>query len=224
MLEFVLCFPLLFVLFLFLMQIAQIMVTWQVVHYAAFMGARSTMTVNTVARKGRAETVAKRILAVVSASPSDDEKKSDKKEEKEKNRAEDKYCKLDGWGYLPFTKYLDKQVEVDVSYLDMLPGGVRCTVKFKMFLHVPVAGQLISYFAKTDKTEEEKKEYEKMLDDPSFRNPAMLSKFSNDLTVKEGEKKKNEKESNDIKYPYMELSSSSVVSIPYSTLMYPSLQ
>ena len=71
LLEFVLCFPLLLVLFLFTMQLAQIMITWQVVHYAAYMGARSSMTTNNIRRQAQAEKVVKRILAAVSASPTD---------------------------------------------------------------------------------------------------------------------------------------------------------
>ena len=143
LLEFVMCFPILVVLFLFAMQIAQIMITWQVVHYAAFMGARSSMTVNNVRRKAQAEKVAKRILAVVSASPVDSGNAKD--------RAPDEYSKLDGWGWLPGTKYLEKQVSVDIPLTDVDPSGVRCTVKFKMFLHVPVAGRLIAFFAKEKK-------------------------------------------------------------------------
>lgn len=223
MLEFVLCFPIIFVIFLFVMQIAQIMITWQMVHYAAYMGARSAMTVNILSRQSRAEDVAKRVLAVVSASPVDPSS-GEKKDKKEKDRAEDIYCKLDGWGYLPNTKYLDQQVDVDISRLDMLPGGVRCTVKFKMFLHVPVAGQIISFLAAEDQKKEDLDAYKKMLEEEDFRNPAMLAKFSNDLTVKKGQKKKGDQESDDIKYPYIELTSSSVVSIPYSTLFYPILQ
>ena len=220
MLEFVLCFPILFVLFLFVMQLAQIMITWQMVHYAAYMGARSAMTTNLLFRQSRAETVAKRILAVVSASPT--ESGTDEKDKKEKDRAEDKYSKLDGWGYLPFTKYLDQQVEVDISKVDLIPGGVRCTVKFKMFLHVPVAGALISFFAKENKTDKEKKEFEETLEQDASRNPALLAKYSNDLTVKKGTRKDNNTEgSDDIKYPYLLLTSSSVFSIPYSTLVYP---
>ena len=158
LLEFVLCFPILFVLFLFVMQLAQIMITWQVVHYAAYMGARSSMTTNLLYRQSTAEKVVKRVLAVVSASPDDEKGNSGDKDKKENKHADDKYSKLDGWGYLPATKYLEKQVDVDISKIDLIPGGVRCTVKFKMFLHVPVAGALISFFAKENKTEEEKKE------------------------------------------------------------------
>ena len=136
LLEFVFCFPILFVLFLFAMQFAYIMITWQVVHYSAYMGARSAMTVNNLQRKSRAETVVKRILAVVSASPSDS---SDAK-----NRADDKYIRLDGWGRLPNTKYLDDQVKVEIPLTDLDPRGLQCTVKFKMFLLVPVAGSSAS--------------------------------------------------------------------------------
>ena len=69
LLEFVLCFPILLVLFFFAIQLAQIMITWQVVHYAAYMGARSSMVTNNIQRQSQAEKVVKRILAVVSASP-----------------------------------------------------------------------------------------------------------------------------------------------------------
>ena len=41
LLEFVLCFPILFVLFLFVIQFSYILIAWQVVHYSAYMGARS---------------------------------------------------------------------------------------------------------------------------------------------------------------------------------------
>ena len=68
LLEFVFCFPILFLLFLFAVQFAYIMITWHMVHYSAYMGARSAMTVNNLQRKSRAETVVKRILAAVSAS------------------------------------------------------------------------------------------------------------------------------------------------------------
>ena len=130
LLEFVLCFPILFVLFLFAVQFAYIMITWQVVHYSAYMGARSAMTVNNIQRKSRAENVVKRILAVVSASPADSREAAD--------RADDKYIRLDGWGRLPNTKYLDQQVDVDIPLLDIDPRGVKCTVKFKMFLQPKV--------------------------------------------------------------------------------------
>ena len=195
LLEFVFCFPILFVLFLFAMQFAYIMITWQVVHYSAYMGARSAMTVNNLQRKSRAETVVKRILAVVSASPSDS---SDAK-----NRADDKYIRLDGWGRLPNTKY------------DLDPRGLQCTVKFKMFLLVPVAGRIISFFAKDNKNEEESKWSEK-LDQQSYAlNPALLAQYANEMEVKGSDKKEK------LKYPYITLTSTSVIAIPYATKFYP---
>ena len=148
LLEFIFCFPILFVLFLFAVQFAYIMITWHVVHYSAYMGARSSMTVNNLQRKSRAEAVVKRILATVSASPADSKDAKD--------RADDKYIKLDGWGRLPNTKYLDKQVEVDIPLTDLDPRGVKCTVRFKMFLQVPVAGRIISFFAKKTRPEKRK--------------------------------------------------------------------
>lgn len=204
LLEFVFCFPILFLLFLFAVQFAYIMITWHMVHYAAYMSARSAMTVNNVQRKTRAEAVTKRILAVVSASPSDNKDAKD--------RADDKYIKLDGWGRLPNTKYLDRQVEVEIPMLDVDPRGLKCTVKFKMLLHVPVAGRIISFFAKKDKTEEESKWQEKLEQQAYALNPALLGKYANEWTIDE---------KNKLKYPYITLSSTSVISIPYATKYYP---
>lgn len=212
LLEFVLCFPILLVLFLFAMQLAQIMITWQVVHYAAYMGARSSMVTNNIQRKSQAEKVVKRILAVVSASPAttsaQNNKDGGKGGNKDADRTKDEYCKLDGWGYLPDTKYLEKQVDVDIPLVDIDPSGVRCTVKFKMFLNVPVAGPLIAFFANPNKKD---KDWEKKLDDQAYAlNPALLV---DDPQTVEPEK--------DLKIPYIELSSTSVVNIPYGTKAYP---
>ncbi|MCI5778565.1 MAG: pilus assembly protein [Lentisphaeria bacterium] len=201
LLEFVMCFPLLVVLFLFAMQIAQIMITWQVVHYAAYMGARSSMVSNNINRQSRAESVVKRILAVVSASPADSKDAKD--------RAPDEYSKLDGWGWLPGTKYLEKQVAVDIPLLDIDPSGVRCTVTFKMFLHVPVAGNLIAFFARKDKKGGEDA-WKKKLDRQAVAlNPALLNEEPQTIELDK------------VKYPYIELSSTSVVNIPYGTKFYP---
>ncbi len=199
------CFPILVVLFLFAVQFSYIMIAWQVVHYSAYMGARSAMTENVIKRKGKAEKVVKRILAVVSASPSDSKESKD--------RAKDEFCKLDGWGWLPNTKYLDQQVDVDISMTNLDPRGVICTVKFKAFLTVPVAGRLISFFAKEDKSEEEKK-WQDLLDNQAYAlNPALIE-YSNEIELDSGEKEK-------LKIPYITLTSSSAVAIPYSTLKYP---
>ena len=202
LLEFVLCFPVLIVLFLFAMQLAQILLTWQVVHYAAYMGARSAMTANNVRRKSQAEKVAKRILAVVSFSPSDSKDAKD--------RAPDEYSKLDGWGWLPGTKYLEKQVTVDIPVLDVDPSGVRCTVKFKMFLNVPVAGRLIAFFAKEKKGAGEK-DWQKQLEknQSASLNPALIQGEAQTMDLDK------------VKYPYIELSSTSTLFIPYGTKFYP---
>ena len=202
LLEFVLCFPILLVLFFFAIQLAQIMITWQVVHYAAYMGARSSMVTNNIQRQSQVEKVVKRILAVVSASPVANGKGG------KDDRTKDEYCKLDGWGYLPDTKYLEKQVSVDIPLVDIDPSGVRCTVKFKMFLNVPVAGPLIAFFANPNKKD---KNWQKKLDDQAYAlNPALLA---TDPQTIEPEK--------DLKIPYIELSSTSVVNIPYGTKAYP---
>ncbi len=206
LLEFVLCFPVLLVLFLFAMQLAQIMITWQVVHYAAYMGARSSMVTNNIQRQTQAEKVVKRVLAVVSASPAASAQNN--KGGKDSERAKDEYCKLDGWGYLPDTKYLEKQVSVDIPLTDIDPSGVRCTVKFKMFLNVPVAGPLIAFFANPKKKD---KDWQKKLDEQAYAlNPALLA---DDPQTVELEK--------ELKIPYIELSSTSVVNIPYGTKAYP---
>ena len=96
--------------------------------------------------------------------------------------------------------------------LDVDPRGLKCTVKFKMLLQVPVAGRIISFFAKKDKTEEESKWQEKLEQQAYALNPALLGKYANEWTIDE---------KNKLKYPYITLSSSSVISIPYATKYYP---
>lgn len=181
LLEFVLCFPILMVLFLFAVQFSYIMIAWQVVHYSAYMGARSAMTENVFQRKIKAEKVVKRILAVVSASPTDSKDAKD--------RAKDEYSKLD-------------------------PRGIICTVKFKALLTVPVAGRLISFFAKEDKSEDEQKWAESLDKQEYALNPALLD-YSNEIELDGGDKKEK------LKLPYITLTSTSAVAIPYSTLKYP---
>ena len=84
-----------------------------------------------------------------------------------------------------------------------------------MFLLVPVAGRIISFFAKEKKSEEEKK-WEKKLDEQAYAlNPALLAQYANELEVKGSDKKEK------LKYPYITLSSTSVIAIPYATKFYP---
>ena len=129
-----------------------------------------------------------------------------------KNRAKDEFSKLDGWGWLPNTKYLDKQVDVDISYTNLDPRGVLCTVKFKAFLTVPVAGRLISFFAKDDKKGDEKK-WQELLDNQQYAlNPALIN-YSNEIEL--------ESDKDKLSIPYITLTSTSAVAIPYSTLKYP---
>ena len=183
------------------MQIAQIMITWQVVHYAAYMGARSSMVSNNINRQSRAESVVKRILAVVSASPVDSKDAKD--------RAPDEYSKLDGWGWLPGTKYLEKQVDVDIPILDVDPSGVRCTVKFKMFLNVPVVGNLIAFFANKNKKGGEDAWKKKLEQQAVALTPALRADDPQTIELDK------------VKYPYIELESTSTVYIPYGTKFYP---
>lgn len=152
------------------------------------------------------EKVVKRILAVVSASPTDSKDAKD--------RAKDEYSKLDGWGWLPNTKFLDQQVDVDISMTNLDPRGVICTVKFKALLTVPVAGRLISFFAKEDKSEDEQKWADSLDKQEYALNPALLD-YSNEIELDGGDKKEK------LKLPYITLTSTSAVAIPYSTLKYP---
>ncbi|UKI32639.1 MAG: A24 family peptidase [Lentisphaeria bacterium] len=118
-------------------------------------------------------------------------------------------------GRLPNTKYLDDQVKVEIPLTDLDPRGLQCTVKFKMFLLVPVAGRIISFFAKDNKDEEESKWSEK-LDQQSYAlNPALLAQYANEMEVKGSDKKEK------LKYPYITLTSTSVIAIPYATKFYP---
>lgn len=87
-----------------------------------------------------------------------------------------------------------------------------CTVKFKAFLTVPVAGRLISFFAKDDKKGDEKK-WQELLDNQQYAlNPALIN-YSNEIEL--------ESDKDKLSIPYITLTSTSAVAIPYSTLKYP---
>ena len=106
-------------------------------------------------------------------------------------------------------------MKVEIPLIDLDPRGLQCTVKFKMFLLVPVAGRIISFFAKDNKDEEESKWSEK-LDQQSYAlNPALLAQYANEMEVKGSDKKEK------LKYPYITLTSTSVIAIPYATKFYP---
>ena len=101
---------------------------------------------------------------------------------------------------------------MDISATNLDPRGVLCTVKFKAFLTVPVAGRLISFFAKEDKNDDEKK-WQELLDKQEYAlNPALIE-YSNEVELDSGDEK--------LKIPYITLTSKSAVAIPYSTLKYP---
>lgn len=87
-------------------------------------------------------------------------------------------------------------------------------MKFKALLTVPVAGRLISFFAKEDKSKDEQKWAESLDKQEYALNPALLD-YSNEIELDGGDKKEK------LKLPYITLTSTSAVAIPYSTLKYP---
>ena len=75
-----------------------------------------------------------------------------------------------------------------------------------------MAGRLISFFAKEDKNDDEKK-WQELLDKQEYAlNPALIE-YSNEVELDSGDEK--------LKIPYITLTSKSAVAIPYSTLKYP---
>jgi len=128
--EAVLVLPVLLMLIFAVIQFANVMMVQQVVEYAAYCGARATLTCNSMQANKRAKEAAKRVLAPVSLSTEDDSS----------SKGPHVYP---GWGKLKGTKNLDKQVKVRLLPSPSMGAKkhcVGCKVTFDYPLLIPVPG------------------------------------------------------------------------------------
>jgi hypothetical protein len=198
MMEFVLVMPLLFVMIMGVLQIAHIWMARQVVHYAAYCAARSTLTANHVQFRDQsvATAAALRVCAWIAF---DDGEGSTQDVE------------IPGWGTIPFSGSVKKRTRVvtgytDSEYMGMLgscPWQTRAVVEFDFALLMPVAGQMMSYLFKQD-------------------TDTVIQKIrSGEISVKPGVGWTGQEEKKNYSYPYITLKEMCILPKPYSTAIYP---
>ena len=129
LMEAVIVLPVLVMLIFAVIQFANILMVQQLVEYAAYCGARATLTCNAVLATGKATRAALRVLAPVSLSEEDDDSDTGPHD-------------YPGWGKLKGTKNLEDQVEVELMPPPIVAADtvkyVGCKVTFRYPLLVPV--------------------------------------------------------------------------------------
>jgi len=200
MMEFVLVMPLLFVMIMGVLQVAHIWMARQVVHYAAYCAARSTLTANHTLFRDQpvATDAALRVCAWIAF---DDEGDGDAQDVTE----------IPGWGKIPFSESVKKRTRVYTGYTDTDYMGMmgtcqwqtRAVVEFDFALLMPVAGQMMSYLKK-----------------PSADEVAQQIR-GGVIAVKPGMGWTGQEEKKNYSYPYITLKEMCILPKPYSTAIYP---
>ena len=192
--------PLLFVMIMGVLQVAHLWMARQVVHYAAYCVARSTLTANHSLFRDQpvATDAALRVCAWIAF---DDEGDGDAQEVTE----------IPGWGKIPFSESVKKRTRVytgysDTEYVGMMgtcPWQTRAVVEFDFALLMPVAGQMLSYLKK-----------------PSADEVAQQIR-GGVIAVKPGMGWTGQEEKKNYSYPYITLKEMCILPKPYSTAIYP---
>lgn len=129
LMEAVMVLPVLVMVIFAVFQFANVLMVQQLVEYAAYCGARATLTCNALQASTQAKEAALRVLAPVSLSKEDD-------------KGDTGPHVYPGWGKLKGTKELSDQVDVDLSPSPLLAADamkyVGCKVTFRYPLLVPV--------------------------------------------------------------------------------------
>ena len=220
LMEFVLTMPILVVLIMLILQFAQLWLVREVVSYAAFCAARSTLCVVPMEQSDAAKKAAMQVLAWVNAfggsnggtgskGTYDAGAMSDIKAGYEfdyyEGTADDSgNLKIPGWGGVPESSGLSDRVKVELDILSTArniggkkPVASAVTVKYKFPMLVPIAGQMISYLAKNSASESQ---YVKSED--------LMPGWTGEEETFDG-------------VPYIELVETGVVPMPYSTANFP---
>ena len=131
--EFVLVMPLLFVLIMGVLQVAQVWTARQVTHYAAFCAARATLVANGSQVSARALASAKQVCGWMAFSDDGGNALS-----------------VAGWGTVPHSAELDKRVRATVKDGSAIgaPWLSGAEVSFDFNLLIPVAGTMMGWLAK----------------------------------------------------------------------------
>ena len=224
--EFVLTMPILFMLIMLVLQFAQIMVARQFVAYAAFCSTRSMLCSNPSEwnngdkKYNCAHQAARRALAwvnifgtpesatlrgweegYVETGAGDFSDLSDKSTESfvtvMYGSSETHDVLVPGWGQVPESNSIDRRLEVECG--PKIPNG-KCaysTVRYKFPLLIPVAGQMISFLAKHSADES-----------LYMQSKSLMPGWTGEQELFDG-------------VPYIELTETCVLPLPYSTARLP---
>jgi len=131
--EFVFAMPLLFILIMGVVQIAQIWTARMVTHYAAFCAARATLVANDSAAQAKALDAAKQVCAWMAF---DDDGSNG--------------GNVPGWGDVPHSAGLGSRVRVRVMEGSAVgaPWLKGAEVQFDFNLLIPVAGTMLGYLSR----------------------------------------------------------------------------
>ena len=223
LLEFVLTMPILFMLIMFILQFAQIMVVRQFVAYAAFCSTRSMLCSNPSEwdnddkKYNCSFQAARRVLAWVNifGTPetaylrgSDEGYASvgagsfsdvgDKTTESFMTTLYGSRATHDvlipGWGQIPESNSVDRRLEIPREKRFVKQGKfATSTVKYKFPLLIPVAGQMISFFQKHSADESR-----------YVKSKALMPGWTGEQELFDG-------------VPFIELTETCVLPLPYST-------
>ena len=219
LMEFVLTMPILVILIMLVLQFAQLWLVREVVSYAAFCAARSTLCVAPMEQSKAAKKAAMQVLAWVNTYGSDggtgskntydagafsDIKDGYEFDYYEGSADKSGNLKIPGWGGVPESSGLSDRVTVklDDQSRSRNQGGKKpvasaVTVTYKFPMLIPIAGQMLSYLAKNSASESQ---YVKSKD--------MMPGWTGEEQTFGG-------------VPYIELVETGVVPMPYSTVNFP---
>lgn len=203
LLETVFAMPIIFVLVMGVLQIAHIWMARQVVKYAAYCAARSTLTSNAVSAHGHAYEAARQVCAWITFS---------EKAEESQDVVEDE-VEIPGWGKIPHSGSVDRRLRVEAglfsAYNLLSPWETRATVEFDFPLLMPIAGRMLSFLPTVSSDE-----LQKGLSDGSI-DYAVVRGWTGQQNVLASE----EDEAN--ASPYITIRETCILPKPYSTGVYP---
>lgn len=189
MLEFVLTMPILLILIMLIIQFAQIWIARQMVAYAAFCSARSLLSANKSEWNPRAlpkeercdHAAARQVLAWVGSASSSG-----------------RPVTIPGWGIVPESGGVDKRLTVTSSVEQ--GSWAMSEVVYKFPLLVPVAGAMLSFFARHQAEESRYVQY--------ANQGVLFPGWTGEKELFEG-------------IPYIDLTETCVLPLPYSTELLP---
>ena len=237
MMETVLVMPILFVLIMGVLQLAQIWTARQIVKYAAYCAARATLTSNEYTAYYHARAAARQVCAWIAfADKAEDFKESQNTSplwwnsdgfsvgdaqmfvyslaRSSVGNGNGNGVEIPGWGRIPNSGSVDRRLRVSAGiiepYNQLYPWETRAIVEFDFPLLMPVVGNMLSYLAQTKPDEL----YSKL--DSGEVGFKVGSGWTGQRRILDSEKGA-EKHA----FPYITLRETCILPKPYSTAVYP---